>query len=302
MSARYRPPYTTGRPTDYFTPRPDGRFDVAVVGNGPLHESDRVLINRSANVVRFNDMNNFRHGERTSVRVVRYPSALPPRHKCNATVWAVAVTPATLPDRALPLLTWSYEPALTHLYVSSGPVGWAKGYHVFFPSAQVLEPWADTVRVFDGCRSCGIACFSNQTSAGPSTGTLILSELQAMPSVANVSVFGMNWGGGMEHTDFAFPTMVPACCTRCTIHETASDEYGDEVIHWTQDAQNFAATAGVSGIALLVVKLSIGAFAVFHGGRAVQKKLKERAVAADTRAVAQPVHASSDMPLLAVKK
>ena len=147
MAARYRPPYTFGWPTRHFSPRRDGYFDVAVVGNGPLHESDRFAINNSKNVIRFNDMNNWRVGEPTSLRVVRYPSALRPHHNCNASVWAVSASPHSLPPNS-ELHTWIYAWGLTHWTL-------AKPQHIIWPTAQVLEPWADSVRLFEECHGCG---------------------------------------------------------------------------------------------------------------------------------------------------
>ncbi len=302
MSTRFRPAYTVGNPLQYFKSRADGHFDVTVVGNGPLHESDRVYINRSSNIIRFNDMNFRRPREPTSLRVVRYPSAIAPRYKSNATVWAVAPSPIDLPNVSLPLLSWNYEPALTHLFLTTGPVGWMKSYHVFFPSAQVLEPWADSVRVFENCASCGLRCYSNQTSAGASTGGFILSELQSLPLVRSIDVFGMNWGGGYEHTDFVYTKMVESCCTKCFIHPTASSGYGDDNLHWDSGLRNIVATSslGVGGVIFLLAKIGLGGAALIHGGKFVHKKVKQRreaaAIAAKPKEEARVI-----MPLLGMQ-
>ena len=177
MPKHYRPPYTVGQPTSYLTRDPTA-FDVAVVGNGPLHEFDRVAINSSANVIRFNDMNHRRVGEPTTLHVIRYPSALKAKHPCNATIWAVSDSPNRMPP-GKQLYTWTYAWGLSHPSLLMPE-------KIFFPEAQVLEPWVDSVRLFEDCAECGLRCHLNQSASGASTGAWILSELEADDKIGNI--------------------------------------------------------------------------------------------------------------------
>ena len=48
-----------------------------------------------------------------------------------------------------------------------------------------------------------------------------------MASVRAIEVYGMNWNGDSSmHADFKNTSIVPRCCTKCTIHATASQAYG----------------------------------------------------------------------------
>lgn len=268
MAEYYRPNYTTGNPLEYFRRRPDGSFDVTVVGNGPISEDDRVRINGSSNVVRFNDMNNWRLGEPTSLRVQRFPQRAKPKRACNASVWAVSASPHSMPNSSK-LYTWVYEWQFTHgALVRPGFFLW--------PTAQVLEPWSNLVRIFENCTWCGIKCYANQTASGPSTGGLVLSELQAIPQIATIEVFGMNWGGDVGHIDFKYPDIVPRCCTKCRFYKTLTDNYGDSGMHYTKETNSLVVTASTTGGVLIAAKIGLVAVTLFHGGKHVHRKIKER--------------------------
>ena len=266
---RTRPPYTNGDLLSFFKPEHDGTFRVVVVGNGPLYESDRVTINRSRNIVRFNDINNHRNGEPTSQRVVHYPSAKTPKTNCIAPIWGLSSTPRDLPE-SISLYTWTYEPALSHPHI-------AQIEHFFFPVPQVLEPWQSTVQMFEGCKKCGLACYNNQTSGGPSAGAVVLSELHALERVRDIQVFGMNWGGGIEHNDFKFHWMVPTCCTKCKINPTPSSKYGDGSLHFTEEVRNLVVSGSAGGVSLVAAGVAAVIFATHHTHKTVKKHLKRRA-------------------------
>ncbi|MGZ0214040.1 MAG: hypothetical protein ACKVI4_16310 [Actinomycetales bacterium] len=225
----YRIPYTTGDVLSHFHEDGSGKYRLVVVGNGPLSEGDHAAINRSKNVVRFNDVNYWRRGEPTALRVARYPSARAPPKGMSAPIWGLSTTPRYLPPEGeLAVLTWIYEPLLTHPH--------RYGLRNFFSyTEQVLEPWEASVEIFEGCAACfdNLHCNANQTSSGASTGAVALSELHAFGEVASIDVYGMNWGGGMEHVDFVYPDTVSSCCTKCTIHATPSSSYGDTKHHLT---------------------------------------------------------------------
>lgn len=175
----------------------------AVVGNGPLHLSDRVKIAQADIVVRFNDANNRWRGERTDLHVVRHPSWYS-FSRINAPVWDVAPLDSLMP-----------EDAKFKLYV----------YESQHEKQNKLN---SSTRIFEQC-NCGNSCLERKTWAGPSTGAAVVSELQSMPEITRLDVYGFNgMGDESAHIDFANKTIIKNCCTKCKLHKTASDSYGNE--------------------------------------------------------------------------
>ena len=175
----------------------------AVVGNGPLHLTDRTRIAMADIVVRFNDANNRWKFERTDVHVVRHPSWYS-FSRINAPVWDVAPMDSLMPDHAA-----------LKLYVFEAQHG----------SYNVLN---SSTRIFEQC-NCGNSCLESKTWAGPSTGAAVISELQSIPAIQSLDVYGFNSNGDVSaHIDFANKTILTNCCTKCTMHATAGDNYGNE--------------------------------------------------------------------------
>lgn len=202
-------------------------LDVAVVGNGPISHADRHAISKASRVVRFNDVNNFWEGEKTTLRVVRHPSWFTLKH-VGAPKWHVAPTDHLAPSDAL-LFTAVYE----------------RQHH----GDNILD--ADA-RIFPSC-ACGDSCLQAATWAGPSTGAIALSALQELENVERIDVYGMNWNGNSDmHVDFANRTIVPTCCTKCDIHPTVGNGYG---------AAFFATSVGMLsiGAAVFVAVTGMGA-------------------------------------------
>lgn len=207
--------YTADNLLRYFD-RPG--LKVAVVGNGPISRADRAEIAKAAKVIRFNDVNNYWEGEKTTLRVVRHPSWFTLKH-VGAPKWHVAPTAELSPSNA-ELLTGVYERQ--------------------HGGDNLLS---DSTKLFPSC-FCGPSCLQATTWAGPSTGGVALSVLQEISNVERIDVYGMNWNGPADmHIDFANTTIVESCCTKCVIHPTATNEYG---------AAFFATSAGlvtIGGIA-----------------------------------------------------
>ena len=175
---------------------------LAVVGNGPLHEGDYARIVVAQCVVRFNDVDNWKTGDSTDVRVVRHPSAID-ADWIDAPIWHIAVFPQQAPDATDEVLTLVFEPQYGKENVAS-----------------------ETSRIFPRCDKCD-HCFENKTFAGPSSGAIVISALQGWPHVKSIDVFGMNWHGDPHmHIDFADPQLVKHCCTKCRFHDTLTDRYG----------------------------------------------------------------------------
>lgn len=175
---------------------------IAVVGNGPISEGDRAAIEAHRVVVRFNDANYIREGERTTLRVVRAPTSRDPKVFVAAPIWSVSPVESYVPSNAA-----FATPVFERQY---GTRNWIDSTSVIFPS----------------CAPCA-SCAQAGTFAGPSTGAVALSVLNELPEVSRVDVFGMNWNGPAKiHVDFANRTLVHDCCDKCVFNATESDYYG----------------------------------------------------------------------------
>lgn len=177
---------------------------VIVVGNGHLSEVNRYAIqDRSISdiVIRFNDMNSWRYGERVDVHVTRLQGGLSPVLPYDAEEWYVTVDPSSAPPRAA-LVLGVYES-------SRGP----------------QNTVSSTMRLFSRCNPCP-HCAHNWTLLGPSTGAIVLSYLQEDSLVHSIDIFGMNWNGDLPHNDFLDHDIVRRCCLKCTVHVTPDGNYG----------------------------------------------------------------------------
>jgi len=175
---------------------------VAVVGNGPISEGDRRTIEAHGVVVRFNDANYLRAGEKTTLRVVREPTALSPKVSIDAPIWSISPVESFVPNTAK-LATPVYESQY-------GGDNWISSNSVIFPSCSTCE-----------------SCAQSGTFAGPSTGAAAISELNELDEIAKINVFGMNWAGAARiHIDFENKTLVHNCCQKCVFHHTQSSYYG----------------------------------------------------------------------------
>ena len=166
---------------------------VCVVGNGPLTPAERREINASCEVVyRFNDLKNWETSDRVDVHVQR---------------------------------EWEG----THKYAGEGMAPCAQallvGIHASQDAGQKGAMALPTrgLRAYDVFGTCKP---HNPVSRNPSTGSILLSELQADQSVSGIDVYGMNWsfskqqGHSMQEGD-----LVDACCTKCKIHRTSRSTY-----------------------------------------------------------------------------
>jgi predicted membrane protein len=174
---------------------------IAVVGNGPTSWAQKTEINEHKLIVRFNDANFMESTDRTTLHVVRKPSALSPKYAIHAPKWYVAPVASMVPNGAL------FTPTYEQQYGSRNAAG------------------SDSA-VFPGC-NCGRSCLQSGTFAGASTGAVALSQLQQLPEVGIINVYGMNWQGSTSmHIDFKNSSIVRSCCTKCAFHATTSNYYG----------------------------------------------------------------------------
>ena len=193
-------------------------MSIFVVGNGPILDSQRSYIQQTnlSAVYRFNDMENLKSNERTSLHIVRVPSGISQSFG-RYPLWLINdkkdMEDCTMRKNCDLAKYFAYSPGLDIRKVS------------YIDSRTT---------VFPDCAWCGELCWSN-TSGPPSTGAFALSELEKDPNVTEIHVFGMNWRGCCHtHVDFDHP-IVPKCCTKCVIHKTPTNDYhayGEESPLW----------------------------------------------------------------------
>ena len=178
---------------------------IAVVGNGPITEQDRLTINLSKIIIRFNDVKNIKKGERTTIHVIRYP------HFAHVDT----------------LFVWYLYPSISSINKISSlfPIKFIPVFEMQYGREHVSK----NNKMFSYC-DCGKSCYLNNTWAGASSGGIILDILQGIPQIKRVNVFGMNWNGNSNmHVDFRNKSIVSSCCTKCIFHKTSSDDYDNNI-------------------------------------------------------------------------
>ena len=165
---------------------------VCVVGNGPLTPAERREINASCDTVyRFNDLKNWETGDRIDVHVQR-------------------------------------EWERTHKYAGEGMAPHARPLLVGIHASEDAGPGATAlttrgVRAYDVFGACKP---HNPVSRNPSTGSILLSELQADQNVSGIDVYGMNWSFSKQQGHSAQEgELIDECCTKCAIHQTSRSTY-----------------------------------------------------------------------------
>ncbi len=185
---------------------------VAVVGNGPIAESDFDNIKKCDFIVQFNDAAHYDKLERCDVLAIRPQEHL--RNKLRDVQPILAKLPADV--LVLPVV------------VSS------KRVELFRDRPQTVLP---PLLVYEESRESDIPgttslfecsekkCQQQSSRAGPSTGAAVLSHLDTIDAIDSLEVFGMNFLGGNWHLDFRDPSIVPRYCKKCTIHATPTSRY-----------------------------------------------------------------------------
>lgn len=198
---------------------------VAVVGNGPLSNADRRRIETHDCIVRFNDLKHWkRRTERVTVHASRFHYGAFPgmdRTPASTPFWPIATT-LRRADTVRAVRNVVLPPILVYERTSLFENDLAHNATFFVSCTECC----------DGVRNASAsqcACLHRASYHGPSSGALVIDELQKQPFVSRIDVYGMNWNGGIGHVDFARPTLVRRCCVKCTIHPTPVSVYDDTV-------------------------------------------------------------------------
>ena len=166
---------------------------VCVVGNGPLSEDDKKNIEKCDMVYRFNDLKNYKDGDKIDVHVMR---------------------------------EWEN----THKYSGEHMVLNTPKCYVGMHAKEDAQSDTECIIQTNGIRSLNVFTdctepHQKRISRNPSTGTMLLSELQKNEQISSIDVYGMNWAFGiLNHADEE-ANLIGTCCTKCNINKTHSDSY-----------------------------------------------------------------------------
>jgi len=231
---------------------------VAIVGNGPLSDKDREAIASGAHdeVVRFNDLKNYREGEPFTLHSVRLfcgvhapvnwaghsdegewyskleiplfaiaCSCFEPGHNSSSPKQAAATKKVEdmLRERTVKVCSRYPLPCCARV-----PNVLARIWQVmtYVSEGQRSDCPSEGYRLFKGCAACGDRCVHNHSLWGPSSGHLVISYYETeAPEVHGIDVFGMNFnmtgtGHGQEER-----LVAEQCCSKCTFHWPPKDSY-----------------------------------------------------------------------------
>ena len=188
---------------------------VAVVGNGPIAESDFDNIKKCDFIVQFNNAAHYDKLERCDVLAIR------PLERLRNKLLHVQPILAKLPADVLVL----------PVVVSSKRVELFRDRpHTVLPPVLVHQRKSGsdipgTTTLFECSEK---KCQHLSSRNGPSTGAAVLSFLDTIEAIDSLEVFGMNFSGRRwSHLDFRDPSIVSTYCKKCTIHATSTPRYRD---------------------------------------------------------------------------
>ena len=187
--------------------------NIAVVGNGSLSEEDRININKADCVIRFNDLRNYKTGERFDVHASRI-RGIPEE---------INFSGLDLPHRAPYVLPVVHQHSLVK---NSKQLTDRKKLPTIlvYPKVKTNPEASPTSRLFPHS-ACGDECKHSSTDRGPSIGAAVIDMLEKLKSVKKIDVYGMNWSGSKVHIDFKYPYIVSKYCSKCKIHPTPNSRY-----------------------------------------------------------------------------
>ena len=193
-----------------------GPKNIAIVGNGPLSEKHKKLINTFRYVYRLNHAPAYRKGDKIDTIVTRY----------------FGTSNNTSSDKFL-----SENPELRNKKtIIVGPYmgnGKYKDIYVYEKVLKSDQTITKDLRLFENCKYCKTndKCKHSSAANGPSTGILILDFLQKKYPNTKFHIFGMNFtwpskkkGGGSPHL-LNEGEIIENCVKNKYIHKTYKDDY-----------------------------------------------------------------------------
>ena len=196
--------------------------EVAVIGNGPIFESDFENIKKYPFIIHFNHARYLDKIDKCDLLVIRplenYKNGIQKVEHLKETF--KEINGNTL---ILPILIKDSRVNIIQL--------------INIKKNKILKPLKSfEIKAFDQDKTDSIQnnilfncheeiCKYKSSANGPSTGGIILSELFKYPFIKEIHVFGMNFNGNDGHIDFLNPHIVKKYCTKCIFHQTSNSSY-----------------------------------------------------------------------------
>jgi len=182
--------------------------NIALVGNGPISDEQRNIINSSDCIIRINNSRNKLPHERTDILVLR-DNVIHLSDK-DTILWPVIPWCKNLKDYKV-----SYSKLIKPIKIYD---------EVHCPDKKNdpnIKYWKSN-KVFKECIKDNK---HGDSYSGISTGTAVISELMKNDAIVKLDVFGMNFNGHPRHLDFVDKEVTDKCCTKCIFHKTPVQEY-----------------------------------------------------------------------------
>ena len=188
---------------------------VAVVGNGPLYNKDIAKILKCDLIIQFNHAVHYHKINRCDILAVR------PREENTDKLFMVNNTlktikeetyilPITITNDNIKLFKKSknklLKPILVYEYINKKNSELSGNTSLFNLKKEKYQ--------------------QKNALYGPSSGAVLISEIDKIKSIDEIYIFGMNFkGGSTYHLDFKYPFLVKKHCQKCIFHPTPNQEY-----------------------------------------------------------------------------
>lgn len=190
---------------------------VAIVGNGPITDIDRKLINKFDIVYRFNDCKNMEKGDKLTHLVVRQNGLKDKVHGLNYNYIPMNETNN--------LIFIGTRNDLFNNIKKNNNNKSCKMLEIYEPSICLNENTTCNLSKNNKIKFNNQLIKQNNSYWGPSTGFIMISDLTN--KYKNLHIFGMNWNftEKMKHNGKWEKNIINNMCQKCNIHPTAYNNY-----------------------------------------------------------------------------
>ena len=196
--------------------------EVAVIGNGPIFESDFHQINKYPFIIQFNHGRYIDKINRCNVLVIRplenHKEGIEKVQHLKEIFKKISINTLILPI----LIKETRVKNIEFINVKKNKI--LKPIKSFEKIAFEQDQ-NDLIKnnFLFNCQE--EICKYSSSANGPSTGGIVLSELFKYKFIKKIHVFGMNFNGNDGHLDFLNPHIVKNYCTKCIFHQTSDSSY-----------------------------------------------------------------------------
>lgn len=189
---------------------------IAVVGNGPISQKDRSLINKFKYVYRFNDCKNMKVNDKITHLVVRqsgntgFVHGIDKNYKC----------PLDVPN----LIFIGTDETLFQKLKQNNPSCYLKMIEIY--EKNICNKTSCSIKHNDKIKFNGIYVEPSNADWGGSSGFYMLADLTNSPLPKEIHIFGMNWNfDRMGHNSKWEKKIIKKLCQNCRVHPTSANTY-----------------------------------------------------------------------------